>query len=60
MARSKGIIAYGNEQDRAKVAELAELEVSSVSEWIIRRIRKEYRDLFGDKNPIDTSMHQNS
>lgn len=45
----KGIIAYGTEEDRAKLAELAAIEGLSASKWLLRMIRVEHQKRFGEK-----------
>ncbi|WP_454287272.1 hypothetical protein [Rhizobium arsenicireducens] len=47
MTRRKGIIAYGTEEDRAKLALLADTYQMSGSELIIKMIRDRHADLFG-------------
>jgi 3-methyladenine DNA glycosylase Tag len=47
----KGIIAYGQEEDRQKLAVLATLTDQSGSQWIIEQIRERYREAFGDSDP---------
>ncbi|RWI74792.1 MAG: hypothetical protein E5V72_00995 [Mesorhizobium sp.] len=49
--RNKGIIAYGTEEDRAKLAVLADLTGKTASDWIIREVRKQYEAAFGDIPP---------
>ena len=49
--RHKGIIAYGTEKDREKLALLAEAHGLSASELIIRMIREKYESIFGEHNP---------
>ncbi|MGR9167761.1 hypothetical protein [Rhizobium leguminosarum] len=44
--RDKGIIAYGTEEDRKKLAELAAVYHLSGSEVIIKMIRERFADLF--------------
>ena len=52
MARNIGIIAYGDKDDRARLAAVVSVtEVRSGSEWIIRAIREKYFELFGDMPP---------
>lgn len=46
--RNKGIIAYGTEDDRAKLAALAKLRGRSGSEEVINLIRQSYEGVFGD------------
>lgn len=45
--RSKGIIAYGTQADRDKLARLADLLDRSGSQVIIDLIRERFADLFG-------------
>lgn len=47
----KGIIAYGKQEDRDKLAALAKLSHQSSSEWIVSQIRKIYEESFGDLDP---------
>lgn len=47
----KGIIARGTEEDRQKLAVLAQLTNQSGSQWIIEQIRKTYEEAFGDTDP---------
>lgn len=51
MKRNKGIIAYGTDEDRAKLAVLAGLTGRTASDWIIKEIRKQYADAFGEAPP---------
>jgi len=56
--RNKGIIAYGTEEDREKLAVLSSLTGKTASDWIIREIRKQYAEAFGDTPPARiTSQH---
>jgi hypothetical protein len=48
---NKGIIAYGTDEDRQKLALMAKLSGQSGSEWIVAQIRKQYKDAFGDTAP---------
>ena len=50
MTRHKGIIAYGTEEDRKKVAILAEAYGLSVSEYIVKMIRERFAEVFGDSS----------
>lgn len=47
MTRHKGIIAYGTEEDRERLAVLSQLSGKSGSELIIEMIRAKYRDVLG-------------
>lgn len=52
MARNIGIIAYGEKDDRARLAAVVSAtEYRSGSEWIICAIRERYAELFGDMPP---------
>lgn len=52
MARNIGIIAYGDQDDRARLAAVVSAtETRSGSEWIITQIREKYFELFGDMPP---------
>ncbi len=51
MKRNKGIIAYGTEEDRERLAVLATLSGKTASDWIIKEIRKQYQEAFGDTPP---------
>lgn len=53
MTRHKGIIAYGTEEDRDKLAVLAQLSGRSGSEIIVEMIRSRYREVLGDADPKD-------
>lgn len=46
MKRNAGIIAYGTEEDREKLAILAETYRMSGSELIIKMIRDKYREMY--------------
>lgn len=48
MTRSKGIIAYGTEEDREKLAILADTYHMSGSELIIKMIREKFDKLYGE------------
>ena len=48
MKRNKGIIAYGTEEDRQKLAILSHFKNKTASDWIIHEIRKQYKEVFGD------------
>jgi hypothetical protein len=45
--RNKGIIAYGTDDDREKLALLADTYGLSGSELIIKMIREKFEQLFG-------------
>lgn len=47
MTRHKGIIAYGTDEDRQKLAILAKLSGKSGSEVIISLIRRQYSEVLG-------------
>ena len=49
--RHKGIIAYGTEEDRAKLAALSVIHDKSASEVVITMIRSAYKELLGDSEP---------
>lgn len=49
--KSQGIIAYGKQEDRDKLAALAKLSGQSGSEWIVSQIRKIYEESFGELDP---------
>ncbi len=52
MARNIGIIAYGEKDDRARLAAVVlATESRSGSEWIVTQIREKYFELFGDMPP---------
>lgn len=52
MARNIGIIAYGDRDDRARLAAVVSAtESRSGSEWIVTQIREKYFELFGDMPP---------
>lgn len=53
MTRHKGIIAYGTELDREKLAVLAKLSGRSGSEVIISLIRQQYETVLGTADPKD-------
>jgi hypothetical protein len=44
----KPLIAYGDQEDRDKVAALAAQDGISVSAWILRAVREAYARRFGD------------
>ena len=54
--RNKGIIAYGTEEDRQKLAVLAQLSGKTSSDWIIREVRRQYEEAFGDTPPERITM----
>jgi hypothetical protein len=58
VARAKGIIAYGTDEDRAKLAALAAVNRQSSSEWIVDQIRSVYREAFGETDPNLITKHQ--
>lgn len=49
--RNKGIIAYGTDEDREKLAILADTYSLSGSELLIKMIREKFEQLFGAKVP---------
>jgi hypothetical protein len=52
MARNIGIIAYGDKDDRARLAAIVSVtDARSGSEWIITQVREKYVELFGDMPP---------
>ena len=59
MARAKGIMAYGTDLDREKLAVLAEFSSKSSSEWLIDQIRLVYEQHFGDTDPKRIISHHN-
>jgi hypothetical protein len=58
--RHKGIIAYGTEEDRQKLAVLAQLSGKSGSEIIIEMIRNRFRDILGDVDPNRIISHHDT
>lgn len=50
--RHKGIIAYGTEEDRKKLAILAEAYGLSGSELIVKMIRDRFAEIYGDSQTI--------
>lgn len=55
--RHKGIIAYGTDADRLKLAVLAQLTGKSGSEVVIQMIREKYSAVLGDADPERVTMH---
>jgi hypothetical protein len=49
--RHKGIIAYGTEEDRKKLAVLAQLSGKSGSEYLVDLIRSRYSEVVGEVDP---------
>ena len=49
--RNKGLIAYGTEKDRAKLAALAQIKGQSASEVMIDLIRSDYEKICGNTDP---------
>lgn len=58
--RHKGIIAYGTEEDRQKLAVLSQLSRKSGSEFIIDMIRARYDSAFGDTDPNSILLNHKS
>lgn len=56
--RHKGIIAYGTEEDREKLAILADTYGCSGSELIVKMIREKFQTLYGSERV--TLNHNNS
>ncbi|CCV12918.1 hypothetical protein [Mesorhizobium sp. STM 4661] len=52
MTRHKGIIAYGTELDRQKLAALAQLSGKSGSEFLVEMIREKYSLTLGETDPL--------
>lgn len=51
MKKHHGIIAYGEADDRLRLAAIAKVENKSGSAFLIDQIRKRYAELFGDLDP---------
>ncbi len=49
--RDKGIIIYGTDEDRKKLAAMASVSDQSGSEFLIELLRSRYRTLFGETDP---------
>lgn len=49
--RNKGIIAYGTQEDRDKLAVLASFAHKSNSEMLVHMIRETYQSLVGEIDP---------
>lgn len=58
MKRNKGIIAYGTDEDRAKLAVLSSLTGKTASDWIIQEVRKQYAAAFGETPPERITAQQ--
>lgn len=56
--RHKGIIAYGTEKDREKLAVLSHLWGQSGSQLIVGWINEKYSEVFGDTDPTLTALHR--
>lgn len=56
--RHKGIIAYGTEKDRQKLAVLSHFSGQSGSEFIIQMIREKYAEVFSDVDPELIGLNQ--
>lgn len=56
--RNKGIIAYGTDEDRAKLAVLSSLTNKTASDWIVQEIRRQYTAAFGDTPPERITAQQ--
>jgi hypothetical protein len=53
-----GIIAYGTEEDRKKLAVLSNLSKQSGSEYIITMIRRQYKEVFGDADASSIPIYR--
>ena len=51
MARKVAIISYGTQDDRERVAALARLHKTSVSDYVLSKIRSGYQEIYGDTPP---------
>jgi len=58
MTRHKGIIIYGTELDREKLAALAFATNKSGSEFLIDLLREKYEKVFGDADPKLITMNR--
>jgi len=54
--RHKGIIAYGTDLDRQKLAVLSQLSGKSGSELIIEMIREKYAGVLGETEPFRITL----
>lgn len=54
--RHKGIIAYGTEDDRNKLALLAKARRQSASVYLINLIREKYQEFAGDADPKSINL----
>lgn len=51
MAKALMITAYGSVEDREKLAAIAYANGCSSSEWLIKQIRQQFQEAFGDADP---------
>ncbi len=49
--KNKGIIAYGTEEDRQKLAVLSHLAGKSASAYLISLIQRTYHEVVGETDP---------
>lgn len=55
MSRSVAIMCYGTQSDRLRLAALAKLKKQSSSEFMLTTIREQYRAIFGDAPPPEST-----
>lgn len=60
MTSKLGIMAYGTQQDRCKLAVLAGATGVSASQWILDKIRTEYNQVFGQVEPKPEAFKKGS
>lgn len=58
MTRHKGIIAYGTQEDREKLAVLSQLTGKSGSEILIDLLRQQYQEVTGGVDPKSIIPHR--
>lgn len=51
MPREKAIMTYGTAQDRLRAAAVAKLHKLTVSGWLLKVIRDDYRAVYGETPP---------
>lgn len=51
MPREKAIMTYGTQSDRLRAAAMAKRSKLSVSAWMLKLIRDQYRAAYGDTPP---------
>lgn len=58
--RTKGIMCYATAEDRRRLAAICKVDGGSGSNWLLKKLRERYAELYGDLDPTLTEKAEAS